>query len=412
MLDQKTEFFACLALKHTPYLGPKTWKQILEQYASAYEAVRDARNWPGCRLANARQAENCAREKWRQAAEDEFFLAKRRNFNVLTWFDPAYPEPLKQISDPPVCLYYDGDLSLLRNPGVAVVGARACTEAGLSVTLHICSELAAAGITVVSGMALGIDRQAHVGGLSGVGSSIAVMGTGLDVLYPMKNKDLRERLGRKGLVVTEFGPGVKAESSHFPLRNRIISGLSLGVLVAEAGERSGSLITARLAADQGREVFALPGPIGQSTFAGCHKLIKQGATLVESADDILCSLSYACPHALQPLSKPGSERPSPERFAASESCVRQEPGGSATVSEEAASDSSWAIGMRQRTLFGVTDEEKELLGLLDETGRMHIDTLGRTLGWTSSRVSRVLLVLEMRGIVQQLPGMWYIAKEN
>ena len=161
-------------------------------------------------------------------------------------------------------LYVVGDVSLFKNPGVAVVGARECTPMGLEATGRISMQLSKSGITVISGLALGIDRQAHLGGLRGVGSSVAVLGCGLDVDYPQDNRDVRRRLGEKGLVVTEYGPGVRPRPEHFPIRNRLISGLALGVLVAEAAHDSGSLITARLAGEQGREVFALPGPIGQA----------------------------------------------------------------------------------------------------------------------------------------------------
>jgi DNA processing protein len=290
-MDLQKEFFACLALRHTPRLGPKVWKPLLLHYESAFEAVRHAASWPA-ELAPRTMARACAAEVWRDKAEEEYRAAGRAGMTVITWFDARFPDALREIEDPPCLLYASGDLSLLKNPGVAVVGARECTALGLDAAGRISSQLSRIGITVISGLALGIDRQAHLGGLSGIGGSIAVLGCGLDVDYPYGNHDVRRALDTRGLVVTEFGPGVTPRAGNFPFRNRIISALSLGVLVAEAAHNSGSLITARLAGEQGREVFALPGPLGQPTFTGCHRLIKQGAALVESAEDIVEILRY------------------------------------------------------------------------------------------------------------------------
>ncbi|MDD4951590.1 MAG: DNA-processing protein DprA, partial [Desulfovibrionaceae bacterium] len=269
--DQSKEFFACLAVRHTPGIGPKTWKAVLEAFDGAYQAVQAAGSWLGRGLVNKGQARAFQDQSWRPAAEQEYRAARAKGMAVLTWSDPDYPDRLRHIPDPPVFLYYCGDLSLLLNPCLAVVGARHCSGQGLEAAARISAELSAVGLTIVSGMACGIDRQAHLAGLSGIGRSIGVLGAGLDVNYPAGNADLRRDMEEKGLVVTEFGPGIRPEAGNFPFRNRIISGLSLGVLVAEAAERSGSLITARLAGDQGREVFALPGPAGRPESGGCNR---------------------------------------------------------------------------------------------------------------------------------------------
>ena len=409
-MDLQQEFFACLALKHTPRLGPKVWRELFAVYPSAYEAVRDAAAWHGRELSTSAQARACAGEVWREKAEAEFREARRLSMDVITWFDPRFPDSLKEIPDPPAMLYLRGDASLLGNPGVAVVGARECTRLGLETAGRISAQLSRIGITVVSGLALGIDRQAHLGGLKGVGSSIAVLGCGLDVDYPQGNGDVRRQLYEKGLVVSEYGPGMEPRGGYFPVRNRLISGLSLGVLVAEAAHNSGSLITARLAGEQGRDVFAVPGPIGQPTFTGCHRLIKQGAALVESASDIVEILRFDFAREFDAVPDPAP--------ADDENGVDVD--RAVVKKRKARSESEKGAERGQRRRSPLVDregmelnpDEKQVLELLDAADKMHIDALGRELGWDSATVSRVLLLLEMRGAVRQLPGMWYLAREE
>lgn len=396
-LDAAKEFFSCLALRHTPGLGPRSWKSVLSGYESAYDAVSDARHWSSRKLLPRNRVEVFLSEPWRPGAEAEYRAARIFGARVITWFDPKYPKRLREIPDPPVLLYVVGDVSLLRNPSVAVVGARECTLLGLQSVQRISSELSRFGITVVSGLAAGIDRQAHMAGLSGIGSSIAVLGAGLDVHYPPENEDVRQALEQRGLVVSEFGPGTRPEARNFPYRNRIISGLSLGVLVGEAAARSGSLITARLASEQGREVFALPGPLGQPTFAGCHRLIKQGAALVESAEDIVRTLRYQFSAELMrvPKALPVQAQAAPAQPAAQTAYPRP----------PAAPPPAPA---QPKTLpESLTDDERTLLAGLTQEGKVHIDSLIQALGWESHIVSRRLLVLEMQGLVRQWPGMYY-----
>jgi len=391
--DAAKEFFSCLALRHTPGLGPRSWKSILSAYESAYEAVSDARNWAARKVLPRNRAEVFLQEPWRPEAEAEYRAVRAARMHVLTWFAPRFPQRLREIPDPPVLLYLCGDATLLGNPAVAVVGARECTLLGLQSVERISTDLSRFGVTVVSGLAAGIDRQAHQSALTGIGSSIAVLGAGLDIHYPPENEDLRRVLEAKGLVVTEFGPGTRPEARNFPFRNRIISGLSLGVLVAEAASRSGSLITARLAIEQGREVFALPGPLGQPTFAGCHKLIKQGAALVESAEDIIRTLRFqfaaelaVVPSALPTQPSPPVVRPAPQRPVSAPPSQQQVP---------------------RELPENLTDDERALLSLLSADGKLHIDVLIQNLGVDCSAVSRRLLVLEMQGLVRQWPGMYY-----
>ena len=212
--------------------------------------------------------------------------------HLLTLADADYPPQLLEIADPPPILYLKGRRELLGKPGLAVVGSRNATPSGLQNAEGFARNLSEAGFTIISGMALGIDAAAHRGGLAGGGSSIAVVGTGLDLVYPARNKALAHELAERGLLISEFALGTPALAKNFPRRNRIISGLSRGVLVVEAALASGSLITARQAGEQGREVFAIPGSIHSPFSKGCHQLIKQGAKLVDEANDILIELHW------------------------------------------------------------------------------------------------------------------------
>ena len=214
---------------------------------------------------------------------------------LMAWDDPRYPRALLEIADPPPVFYFQGRWEFLSAPGFAIVGSRNATPQGCEDAEAFAAALSAAGFTIVSGLALGIDAAAHRGGLRHAGSSIAVIGTGPDRVYPARNRDLAHELVARGLVISEFAPGTPPLRQNFPQRNRLVSGLSRGVLVVEATLDSGSLITARLAAEQGREVFALPGSIHSPFSKGGHRLIRDGAKLVETAQDILEELAIAAP---------------------------------------------------------------------------------------------------------------------
>jgi len=210
---------------------------------------------------------------------------------VVTLADDAYPKPLLEIADPPTLLYAQGRLDLLGRPALAVVGSRNATAQGERNAESFAQTFSEAGLTIVSGLALGIDAAAHRGGLAGPGSTIAVLGTGIDVIYPARNAPLASEIKQRGLLLSEFPLGTRAVAHNFPRRNRLICGAAQGCLVVEAALASGSLITARAAAEQGREVFAIPGSIHSPLSKGCHALIKAGAKLVESADDVLTELA-------------------------------------------------------------------------------------------------------------------------
>lgn len=213
--------------------------------------------------------------------------------HIITLADSVYPQALLQIPDPPPLIYVKGRLDLLNRPGFAIVGSRNATAQGLTNAQAFATALSEAGLTIISGLALGVDAAAHHGGLDGASSTVAVVGTGLDTVYPARNRDLAHRIAAHGALISEFPLGTPALAANFPRRNRLICGLSQGCLVVEAAISSGSLITARLATDQGREVFAIPGSIHSPLAKGCHALIKQGAKLVESAQDVLEELGWS-----------------------------------------------------------------------------------------------------------------------
>ena len=225
---------------------------------------------------------------------------------LLTLRDPAYPRMLREIHDPPLLLYAIGNVALLSAPSVAIVGSRNASTQGKANASAFAQAFSAAGLTVVSGLALGIDAAAHDGALCGPGGTVAVIGTGADIVYPSRNHQLAHRIAQAGCIISEYPLGHPVLASNFPRRNRLISGLAAGVLVVEAAARSGSLITARMAAEQGREVFAVPGSIHAPMSKGCHQLIREGAKLVDSAADVLDELA---PQWARPAVAPGGPAP-------------------------------------------------------------------------------------------------------
>ena len=269
--------------------------------------------------------------------------------------DDRYPPLLLQTADPPTLLYASGDIQKLGNPCLAVVGSRNATPAGLDTARDFSRSLSDAGLTVVSGLALGIDTAAHEGGLLGPAATIAVVGTGLDLVYPARNRDLAHRIAAQGLIVSEFALGTRPSGANFPRRNRIISGISRGVLVVEAAIRSGSLSTARYAGEQGREVLAIPGSIHSPLSRGCHKLIKEGAKLVESAADVLEELHW---------------------------------------------ESSDGAGEKQVVCQTGQDPLLDVLGF----DPCDLEVLSVRLGWTIEEVTTRVLELELAGSLARLPG--------
>jgi len=299
----ETERTAWLRLSLTPGVGPVTARLLLATFglpdavfaASAAQLTRHvgdalARTIAGSPMPEVQQAID-AGLAW---------LSRDPSHHLLTLADSSYPHGLLAMPDPPPLLFAVGRIDLLAQPALAIVGSRSATQQGAATAEAFAAGLARAGLTIVSGLALGIDAAAHRGALKAAAdgaraSTIAVVGTGIDLVYPASNRPLTERLRREALVLSELPVGTPAVAHNFPRRNRLIAGLSRGVLVVEAALRSGSLITARLAAEQGREVFAIPGSIHSPVAKGCHRLIREGAKLVESVQDILEELRIDVP---------------------------------------------------------------------------------------------------------------------
>jgi DNA processing protein len=290
-----TERHAWLRLVHTPGIGPATARALLDTFGlpDAIFAASVSQLTPVVGEALARTIAAPVPAAQAQAIEAALaWLARDRSHHLLTLADAAYPRGLLAVADPPPLLFAIGRLDLLAEPALAIVGSRSATQQGAATAESFAAGLARAGITIVSGLALGIDAAAHRGALKAAadgahGSTIAVVGTGIDLVYPAFNRALTEQIRREALVLSELPLGTPAVAHNFPRRNRLIAGLARGVLVVEAALRSGSLITARLAAEQGREVFAIPGSIHSPVAKGCHRLIKEGAKLAESVQDIL-----------------------------------------------------------------------------------------------------------------------------
>ena len=345
------EAAALLALRRLPGCGDVTCLGLLRRFGSARAAL-------GATLAD-RAVDAGEDLAW---ARDQLARAARLGVAVVGLDDPRYPPLLREIHDPPSCLFVRGRVELLQGTGVAIVGSRRCSPYGAEVARSLSRDLAGRGVVVVSGMARGIDGAAHEGALT-AGATLAVLGCGVDVPYPPSNRDLYERILGEGAVVSELPLGSPPAAGSFPRRNRIISGVSLGVVVAEAPERSGALITARCGAEQGREVFAVPGEVTNRRCHGGLALLRDGACLARSADDVVEELWPLLPDPVRNASGPAD--------------------GGRGAEAEAPSD--------------------PLLALL-ETGVRHMDALTRGSGLPPAAVSARLLELELAGRVESLPG--------
>jgi len=280
-----------LSLRGVP---PAALAALLKAFGGA-RAILDAPR--AQRMAVASAAESAFAAPAPAALEGSLAWLAQPGHDLLAWDAPRYPPALLELGHAPPVLYVLGDVGLLLRPALAIVGSRNPTPQGLDHARAFARALSQAGVAVVSGLAAGIDGAAHEGALEGRGSTIAVMGTGPDRVYPARHRALAHAIAQRGLILSEFPPGTPVRDFHFPRRNRLISGLARGVLVVEAALQSGSLITARLAGDQGREVFAIPGSIHSPLSKGCHKLIREGAKLVETAQDILEELGLSEPGA-------------------------------------------------------------------------------------------------------------------
>jgi DNA processing protein len=353
------ERFHWLALNFIPGIGPVTIRALLDRFGDPEHVFRASpRELTGIDGIGPRLAALIKETDIQGRVRRELKLIQQLNVSIVTLKDESYPNSLKQIYDPPPLLYVRGDLQAKDTLAISIVGSRLTSNYGRTVTERIAGDLARHGVTIVSGMARGIDSAAHRGALSAGGRTIAVLGCGVDVVYPPENRHLFEEITAHGAVVSEFPLSTRPEAGNFPRRNRIISGLSLGVVVVQASSRSGSLITARLALEQNRDVFAVPGNVGMVASQGTNRLIKEGAKLVESAHDILEEILPRFHH---------------DGLVAAEVKPPLEEG------------------------------EKGVYCLLGDEP-MHIDSIIARTGMGASRASAILLQLELKGLVQQLPG--------
>jgi DNA processing protein len=350
-----------LQLSLTPGLGSATLRKLLQQFGLPQAVLARKRSELAAFAAPAALAALDS-EAVALAVARALEWAADPAHAVVTLADETYPKLLLEISDPPLLLYARGRVELLQRSALAIVGSRNATQQGNANAEAFARTLSESGLTIVSGLALGIDAAAHRGGLQGPGSTIAVLGTGIDVIYPQRNAALAADIAARGLLVSEFALGSAPAAQNFPRRNRLISGLARGCLVVEAAVASGSLITARAAAEQGREVFALPGSIHSPLAKGCHALIKSGAKLVESAEDVLTELSGFRPSGYASTREPA--RPASERA------------------------------------------ESGLLALMGHDP-VDVDSLCSRAGLSAEQVSSELLRLELDGRVAALPGGLY-----
>ena len=355
MIDQKG-LAAWLQLTLTPGIGGETQRKLLAAFGLPEEILAAGRQAVSEII--GKKADPLFDFAHAAAVDRSIEWAAQKGHFILTLADADYPKSLLEIPDPPTVIYVRGNPDLLKQRGLAVVGSRNATPQGMQTAENFSKLLAGQGLSIISGLALGIDAAAHRGALAAGGSTVAVIGTGADRLYPARNKELATAIATHGAIVSEFPLGTQAAPANFPRRNRIISGLSCGVLVVEAATESGSLITARMAGEQGREVFAIPGSIHSPVARGCHKLIKQGAKLVETAQDILEELGQ-----INATSLPAVEIP-------------------------------------------IKDEENSLLAILGHDS-CTLDELLERSGSTTEQLLGELLNLELAGRIAPIPGNRY-----
>lgn len=355
-----------LTLYRAPALGPLQQRALLDIFKSPAQILSAGTSVLEQHGLKAQTLKYLKQPDWKAVEADIKWLNQPRH-HLVTYFDKTYPPLLKEIPDSPIVLFIVGDPEVLQSVQLGIVGSRNPSPGGKQIARAFAEQLAQLGITITSGMALGIDYCSHLGALDAKGRTIAILGNGLDIIYPARHKALAERIIDNGALVSEFPPGTPPLAENFPRRNRIISGLTAGILVVEAAQRSGSLITARYAMEQGREVFAIPGSIHNPLARGCHALIKQGAKLVETVQDILDE-SGVLMHAIAGLP---NECKSPEDNINS------------------------------------LDEEYKLL--LDNIAYepVSVDKLIERTGLTADTVSSMLLILEIRGMVSSYPGGLY-----
>lgn len=372
-----------MALKSIDGIGNASFQPLLDRFGSAAAVFSaSASELAGVSGIGKKSAEAIVTFKDWDKILRQLELVNKADIRIVTYLDALYPKNLLNIYDRPAFLFVAGRLEK-DDVSLAVVGSRHASTYGRYTTDRISRELALRGVTIVSGMARGIDSCAHRGAISAKGRTIAVLGSGLDVIYPPENKKLFAAISQNGAVISEYPPGTEPLAYHFPARNRIISGMSYGVLVVEAGEKSGSLITAKLAMEQGREVFAIPGAIDSASSRGANSLIKQGAKLIDNVDDILEDIL-----------------PQLERTAAQPMQQEREPAGpeALAAADETHTDSLSPTAQKiLKTLSGK---------------KTHADDIIAATGLPPAEVLSALILLELKGIILQHPGKLFSLKKN
>ena len=366
-----------LALALTPGLGPTRIKKLIEHYGTAERVFHASLTELEATGMRAVSAQSIATGKSLELAQQECAKALEARARIISLSDPEYPPRLKEIYDPPVILFVKGSIDVLAQPGIAMVGTRHPTPYGSGMAERLSTDLAARGLVIISGLARGIDTASHRGAIAAKGKTIAVLGTGIDVMYPKENTRLTEQIvALGGALITEFPVGTPPTPQNFPIRNRIISGMSAGVLVVEAAEYSGTRITSRLALEQNRDVYAVPGNVTNKNSWGPNTLIKQGAKLVATWEDVWEELP---PDVQAALSATQNESP--------------EPATASLFPDEVKSP-----------------HEKKILKLLKADESTHIDQLVELLEneMSSSEIFAALFELELNGKVRQLPGKNFV----
>jgi DNA processing protein len=359
---------ALVALNLIEHVGPVRVRQLLEHFGEAPAILRASRS----QLLQVRGIGDDTADSiaaWEKTINLSAEMKRIAEFgcHIVTQADPEYPESLRQIYDPPIVLYVKGDLSLKDKNSVAIVGSRMTTPYGIETARKLAYQLAYLGVTVVSGGARGIDTAAHQGAISGKGRTLAVLGTGINLVTPPENAKLFEQIAATGALITQFPFNRPADKQSFPIRNRIVAGMTLGTVVVEANLTSGALITANFAIEYGRQVFAVPGRIDSPRSKGCHDLIKKGAKLCEGAEDILSEFEYLFPPSNRP-------------------------------------PSAGQTGLLPT--LELSDNEQKIYALLSNE-EISIDEVIRQSGLPSSAVSVALLSLEMKRLIRQLPGKMF-----
>jgi DNA processing protein len=373
-----THLLEWLAISLTPGLGPTKARKLVEHFGSPEAVFRASLTELESTGIQAVSAQSLATGKSSELAREEIARATAADAAVISMDDPSYPPRLKEIYDPPLILRVRGNLEVLTKPGIAMVGTRHPTPYGSGMAERLASDLAAQGLVIISGMARGVDTASHRGSISAKGKTVAVFGTGVDVIYPKENTRLAEQIvALGGALISEFPMGTFAAPQNFPIRNRIISGMSVGVLVVEAAEYSGTRITARCALEQNRDVFAVPGNVTNKNSWGPNTLIKQGAKLVATWEDVWEDLPAEVRLALTPPASPESQ-----------------------------GDSSASLFPDE----GLPPHEKRILSLLKADESTHIDEIVEKLEneMSSSEIFAALFELELNGKIRQMPGKNFV----